>query len=369
MSARLVSTAALVLAATVTAAPPEVVVSPAGEPAGSPSAMTALTQPLMVAGDATAGWPKFGGGASILFMRPRFESNPAYTVTSITSQGPGNPTRTSRQVTEFDYDFGTAFRTWVGFQGPGGFGLRARWFLLDQAAPALEVANNPLQPGGPVLARTVASTSPLLAIGPQTALPAVFAVQSQAAAAPPSRTTVTSNLRMSVWDVEGTLGGLTLGRADLVFAGGVRFADIRQQYAATLAGFPAQYLVSEQAYTGAGPTIAAEGRAPVGLLGVTAYGSGRVSLTYGEDRHHVYGTNLGLTPPFDLASHDDTSFHKRFLPAFDFEMGVEKAVPLGRFLAVVNAGVVGALWPVGGGAQPNGNMGLFGFVVGGELRY
>lgn len=365
----------LLMAAAATA--PQAIAQPNRvDPMAAPSPLDLLAPPPAAAFTSNAlsepvltNSPRFDGGASLLFIRPRFESNPAYTVSTVLSQGPGNPTRNSRQVSEFDYDFGTAFRTWLSYETAGGYGVRARWFRLDQAAKTMTVSNDPLPLGGPVLARTVAGTSPLLAIGPQTSLPAVFSLQVQGQPGAPAQLTFDSSLRMNAWDVEGTLGGLTLGRASLLFAGGVRFADIVQRYTATLTGLPGQYLVSEQSYYGVGPTLAAEGRTPFERLGISAYGSGRVSLTYGDHRQHTYGTNLGLTPPFDLASHDDTSFRRRFLPTFDFELGVEKRVPLGRASLLVQAGVVGSLWPAGGGAQPNGNMGLFGFVVGSSLQF
>lgn len=316
------------------------------------------------------GW-KVNAGASLLILVPRFESDPAYAVNTIRTQGVANPTLTDRQVSEFNYDYSLSPRIWLSAEIEGSLGARVRWWYFNQSAPSLTVTNPPIPAGSPVLAQTVAGVSPLLAIGPQTGLPAVLSFQQQGIPSNTDTLIFTSDLIMDVWDFEATLGAFSAGQWLFLPAGGMRYAHINQHYNSFLAGNTLQYLLSGQSFNGFGPSFAIDVRRPFGNSGLSFIGNARGALLFGKEVHTSLGRNLGLIipAPLGIGDHEDRSERNRILPAVEMEMGAEYTKALGIAELVFQGGVLSQLWPAGSGAHTNGNMGLVGFFVSSEVRF
>jgi hypothetical protein len=308
--------------------------------------------------------PTFSAGVDLLFMVPRFESNPAFSVTSSSIVGPQSPVLTVQRFHEFEYDYSVTPRLWLGAQLAGGLGARIRWMHFDQSAPVRSYINEPLQLFGAGVYRSVSSTSPLLSIGPQTTLPAVNSIQTQNPLAVVDRIDVHSDLVYDLWDFEATFSDLRSGAWSVELFGGMRYAHLNQHYNAF--GGPAirQELLSAQSFNGAGPTFGLEGRRELGVPGLTFRGNGRVSMLFGEDEHRLRGASVGLTPPFAVTDYDAAAERTRILPIIDMELGLRYVRPLGRFLWRIDGGVISQLVPAGSGANGNGNMGFIGFNLG-----
>lgn len=337
--------------------------------AQEPSAATAIHD-LDAAGTCTT--PRRGGlnaGAELLFLAPRFESNPAYFLTTTSVSGGGLPPTTTQRVQEFSYDLQPASRLWLGYALDGGFGARVRWFRFDHSAESLNASNPAIPLGSPVVFRSLASTSPLMAITQQIQLPAVNAIQTPAPMGVDQQLRFTSDLLLDVWDFEAVYSDIQTGLWNFELFGGLRYARIEQNYGAVAAGFVPQFLISEQTFNGAGPTFGLEGRRRLGDTNFGFYGLGRLSLLFGEDTHNSRGLNIGLVPPFTYAFHDNSSSRDRILPMIELEMGVEGTRTIGPVDWLLRTGIVSQLLPIGSGANGNGNAGLIGLSVATGFRY
>lgn len=308
---------------------------------------------------------RFSAGAAVVWAAPYFESNPAYARSRTSFAGPGLPLSQTRRVEEFGYDFQASPRVWLAASLDDGLGARVRWWRYDQAAGGLSAGNDPIPPGSPVLANVLTGVSPLIAIGPSTSLPGVFSLQMAGAPGAGQRFGFESGLMMDVWDFEGTISDLKLGAWSFLVSGGARYAFLEQTYGSFGGG---QFLRSRQTFRGAGPTLAVEGRRAV-LDGLGIYGAGRFAMLFGSDRHDLEGVNPGLTPPFEVAAHRDSSSRQRIMPVAELELGLEYVHRIGDADFVLNGGVQSQLWPAGSGAHGYGNMGLLGFVLETGFRF
>lgn len=322
-----------------------------------------------------AGW-RLSAGADLIVIAPRFESNPAYTSTTAQA-GPGGFPLTTQRYSEFHYDYALSPRVWLGAENQDGLGARVRWWRYNHAAPTLQVDNSPIPPGSSILSQTVISQSPLMAIGPQTSLPTILS-QKDLGPNPLNATTdelsFANSLTMNVWDFEGTLSDLAIGRWSFLLSGGLRYAQLNQTYNAVLqfepgAALPPLFLNSAQTFNGLGPTLALEARRGWERLGLTLTGGARAALLFGSDRHSVAGFNYELLPTPTLGFHSSASARTRSVPVFEMEFGAERVVPLGNFDWILRGGVLSQLWPVGSGAHANGNMALIGFTAGTGIRF
>src|SRR5262249_44211770 len=166
------------------------------------------------------------GGAGIMFLQPRFSSNPAL-LTVKTVQGAGGTSSATVAVsTDFHWDQESAARFWLGITLGDNWMVRANYwnFRHSPADVAVVHAADPLN-----TTTTVATVGswPFVA----TALPG---------ASPPDLIHVSSDLRLDVLDLEGVYT-TTVGRWVLQGALGLRHADLEQNYRAGLsnAGNPA----------------------------------------------------------------------------------------------------------------------------------
>lgn len=323
--------------------------------------------PCPVPEQPVAGASGWKAGADALLLAPRFESNPAFFVTRRATRGGLLPLN-SQSVEEFSYDLSWSPRVWLSYTTESGIGGRLRWFHFDQDANPREAVNPPIPPGSPLAFQSISSTSPLMAIAPQIALPAVNSIQPGPFGIP-DRLRFASSLYIDMWDAEAVYSDLRTGNWLFELFGGLRYARIEQHYDAGLQGFPPQFLNSRQTFDGLGPTFGLGGQRGLGDSGFSFYGSGRVSFLFGEDEHVSSGLNIGLIPDFTYAFHDNRSQRQRILPVIDLEMGVEGAYPLGNAELLLRSGVFSQLLPLGSGANGNGNAGLIGLSLGAGIRF
>ncbi|MCE9531851.1 MAG: hypothetical protein K8T89_12110 [Planctomycetes bacterium] len=310
---------------------------------------------------------QISAGADAIFLVPRFESNPAFTASTI-RVGPGGFQTTTRRIEEFSYDAAFTPRLWAGVEY-GGMGVRLSWLGYDQSAQPKNVVNASPTLGSPVAASLVTGSSPLLAIATQTGLPGVNSIRPQGSPLPPDRLSFTSSLELSIWDLDATFSDLQLGLWSFTAYGGLRYVYVQQTYNAFSAGLPPQQLLSSQTFNGYGPSLGVSARRPFSGTGLSAYGSLRFAFLFGSDEHVSQGQTLGLVPPFNLSSNDDSSSRIRYAPWVDVEMGLEWAKQIGSTIISTHAGVFSSMFPLGSGSNGNGNIGLLGLSLGGGIRY
>ena len=145
----------------------------------------------------------FVAGAGVYIIRPYFQNNPAYFTETFASAGVSVFTFETAQH-DFSWGLNAAPVVWLGYVSECGLGVRARWWLFDQrsATSAMSDPNTIVfsaAPGG-------------LSIETPTGLPF-------SAVEPGSRMFVSSNLKLNVWDFEGTWE-TAAGRWGLLFSGG-----------------------------------------------------------------------------------------------------------------------------------------------------
>lgn len=319
-------------------------------------------------GSGAGGGLRFGAAADLIAVVPRYESNPAYNLLNA-GAGVGGIQTIDRKVEEFDFAPSLTPRITLSMTGPAGNEIRARWWHYDDHARPVNFANTPLPAGSPVLARSVSSMSPLLAISALNTFPAVTSIQSQAMPTPPDFLRFAYGLEFDIYDVEFGLGRLEYADWSFQFVGALRYAHIGQSYDVFSLGNVPQYLIARQRFDGFGPVIGVEARRPLAFLGLALQGGSRLSYLYGEHDFSMNGLTLGLIPPFAPSFNTDAAERRRFLPIFEFEGGVEGRYALGRAELSLKAGVLVQGWPIGSGNSGNGNVGLFGFILGMGLHF
>lgn len=315
----------------------------------------------------------FVGGLGVIAVKPYFESNRAFSRTTVPAVGP--PTSNS---TDFSYSPSVSPRVWLGYVSKSGWGIRANAWYFDQSnstsgslGQADFVAGGSLTSSAPASVSIFTPTLPLLfGIGTGTDI-----------------LTATTRLRMSVADIEATKS-FDVGRGTILLSGGARLARIEQFYNATIfntANDPAVIsqtfnLTSVQRFTGAGPTIAFQGEFPLGSSHFGVYSTIRGALLAGWHESSADSSmtttiaGFGATVP--LAS--NTLSRESVVPMGSIELGVEwkrcwgRSQPLIRFGAfaesygsVLSNNNPGLPNPI----SPSGNLTFFGFTAAVGLRY
>lgn len=317
---------------------------------------------------ATGGGLRFDAAADLIAVVPRYESNPAYNLLNV-GAGVGGIQAIDRKVEEFDFALAWTPRVTLGLSGAAGNQVRARWWHFDAPARPVNFVNSPLPAGGPALARSVSSMSPLLSISALNSFPAVTSVQAQGVPAGTDLLRFAYGLEFEIFDAEIALTPLEYANWTFQFTGALRYAHIGQSYDAFAVGNVPQFLIARQRYDGVGPVIGVEARRPLGFLGLTMQGVSRLGYLYGEHDFSMNGLTLGLIPPFAPTLNTDAAERRRFLPTFEFEGGVEGRYPLGRAELSFRAGLLVMGLPIGSGNSGNGNVGMVGFILGTGLHF
>jgi len=261
------------------------------------------------------------GGIDVALLKPHFTHNPAYTVVETV----GGVDRTDQH--DFRWNHELAFSAWFGYVGPYGFGGRIHWRLFDDDADRRSVT---VQPG-----QTIFGANSYLNGGLGSDIPGETMI-------------LNSSLYVAAWDFEMTQN-LHFGCTSVVLAGGVRYAKVRQQFS-TLLVDDADIVVGLQEgrhrFKGAGPTVAVEAYRSLGCSSLTLYGTGRVSLLYGDVDYQNFFE--GRTDPSILEA--DVS-SKTLLSVLEAEVGLEWSKQMGGSRMFGQLGLRGEAWLGGGNAS------------------
>ena len=266
-------------------------------------------------------------------LRPYWRSNPAFAV------GGGGPF--VGRVTDFDYSAQAVPQFTLGVVGHDNFGFRFGWWGF--------AAQNSAFTGVPALGTSAAP------LGVQ--LPAL-AGQGIAAA---------SKLRFDVWDFEA-FELFQPCRWSLLLSGGIRYAHLSQDYAATVvsgAGSTLSALLAGNNFNGAGPTLALCGKRPLGDSNLYVYGTLRGSILFGDGKQTV--AESGIADGIQ-STNDDV------LPEAELELGLGWYQALGQARLFAEIGLIGQAWLEAGnssrseigfgvGNQTDTTLGLFGLSM------
>lgn len=322
------------------------------------------------------------GGASLYFLKPYSQNNTAFVTTIIPT-----PTlfQSSSEVnfTSFHWDYNPTPAFWLGWSAPGGLGVRARYFLFDQAADTASATNPPTTP--PQAAISV--NPPLASFLPGSTMGTAFGSPStliNGGIQSPDQMAFGSDLRIDAVDVEATYGWQAAAWS-LLASGGGRYLSLEQGYTFALSnsggGLPIselQQLTATRKFRGGGPTVGLQANVQIGGSGVSLFGAGRGSLLVGTTHETVNGSDniidpTGLVLPVGgtlttLSHGTRTSDH--VLSVAELELGLEYGLALGNSTLFARAaGVNQTYFDAGNSIQSTGNLSLFGCQVSLGLNY
>jgi hypothetical protein len=290
---------------------------------------------------ATSSWQ---AGFDMVFARPHFENNVAYTV--MQSDGVSFE---SISETEFDYDHVLTPRIWLGYQTPEGVGLRASYWEFDQGAVAPTV-NPPANGFGDV-------THP------------AFGGVDISSNVPTDTFSARSGLDAYTLDLEMLLCG-ELCNWQLLTSAGVRYASISQDYLAQLrngAGTLVGEIDYQHATDGFGPTMAVQAKRPL-FGGLSFVGLARGSLLFDDSRSQLRaGEDLDLVTPFITTR---STVRNDLLPIGELQVGSEwSSGQLSYGEVIVRSTLEGQLWSgVGNATSESGDLGFIGYSIGVGLK-
>ncbi|HMC67346.1 MAG TPA: Lpg1974 family pore-forming outer membrane protein [Gemmataceae bacterium] len=314
------------------------------------------------------------GGAGLYIMQPHFESNPAFF--SIQTTSTAVPTRVVNAAVQQDFstEMAVAPQVWFGLVSDSGLGLRTRWWHFDQSYR--QTTTNPAQP------------DPTITMGIDSAAPLGLRVTSSSNIGLADPLSFSSNLKITVWDLEATQD-LHLGKCALLLSGGIRYAHLSQDYNAARARsglapdgiggsidftVDADTLRSGHNFNGAGPVFGLEVHRPIGGTGLALYGSSRGSLLFGDGKQRAFQltvqqgtTEFGL--PVDLIAFNSASSTRHdLLPIAELEVGLEFARDLGRGRLFAQTALVGQVWFGADNAARSTTADTLGVLRGGTIE-
>ncbi len=267
-------------------------------------------------------------GVGLYAMEAHFDSNMAYGIqgTANRSTGPIPPGSAGTRVAErIDIDQHTvvAPQVWLGFLSDDGLGVRVRyWYFREGTNQAFNGGNGG---SGGVNSTLLFSAAPL-------GLSLINGTSTMVA---------TSKLQLQVVDAEGLLN-LNAAKWDILFSGGVRFAQIDQAYNAFVPQSGDNTLLSSNTFSGAGPTLALELHRPICGSCLSLYGNVRYSLVFGS------GQQQASVPDQNADAQD----HRHVgIGIAEMELGLEFKRMVGRYQLFGQLAVVGQNWSGAGSAS------------------
>jgi hypothetical protein len=287
------------------------------------------------------------GGVGFYYIKPTWETNPAF----LTSTALGGGAFALNQQ-DFDYDHEFAPRVWLGYVGGSGLGVRGNWWGLDSDAGATATAT----------ATTALFSATPLGLGFFTTVAG-------------DTMNIQSDLDLDVIDLEAVQTFGRNGWSGLV-SGGVRWAQIRQQY--RLTAVPTVGLTdalgSTHSFDGIGPTASLELRQRLWDTGFSLFGSGRAAILFGNSDQHVVQVLDGALVA------DATTGQFDVIPVGELEIGTMYDWDTGFGNAFVSASLVGMTFfgagnsanvesAFTGGADNTSNLGFFGLSAAAGIRY
>lgn len=291
--------------------------------------------PLHECADASLSDWQLSAGYEMVFAKPHikesFQSSTLDVVTGTQSLHP------------YEFQFDPSSRVWIGAQSEAGLGLRARYWDFNSSADTVRLTATPtLLPGAS--AATVIYPANILAVIPGDTLIA------------------SDRLAMQTFDLEGTRS-MTLLNTKLTGAAGLRYAQIDQENSAQVVSALAPGSLNwSRRFHGLGPSLAAEGRHPIGTFGLSLIGTARGALLFGQKtlQRSVTGDvtpNPGA-PNVELRGADEVS------GVFEASFGAEYQLYDGPVGAITVRGMYeGQLW-TDAGAPTLTFLGFEGLVAG-----
>lgn len=303
-------------------------------------------------------------GIGFYYIKPVWDSNPALnTLNTGASFGGFDRGR----IDHFSYDFDFAPLIWIGVSD-GNVGARVRFWTFDESASLSRIDDS--------LDLIISSAAPL-----------GINITSRGLLGGTETITAVGDLQLEVWDLEGTYTHQLCG-FDITYFGGLRYVHLSQSYNAAVVGnntgILLQALSSGHNLNVAGLTGGVETRRAIGCTGLAVYGSSRASLLYGHSRQTAVALDLTQEVEQGIGEGADTS-REDLLPILEAELGVEYSANMGSSTLFIQAGLVGQVWfgagnnsrssspdvlgPAAGGTISDDNLGFFGFVIAGGIRY
>ncbi len=231
----------------------------------------------------------------------------------------------------FDYDYELTPRMWLGYVGPDGRGVRARFWHFEHS-------------GRP---RTLTQTDPNIFYGADWIHP--WGMITAMTTGVGDTMSITNSIKAQTFDLEVTQT-LNFGWTEIMFGGGLRYAYLEKKFDAVIPGV--DFLIAHHDFEGVGPTISLDVRLPIDYCGCWAlYGGCRYSIMFGSS--WAYGENG--TDPFDYTLDEVLSIG-------EIEIGVEwKRTMSFLGLFVFRAGYEGQVWyEAGSPSNVGGDLGFEG---------
>jgi hypothetical protein len=309
------------------------------------------------AGDGSSGG--IMGGVALYFLRPSISNNTAF----ITTGGIGSP-RPIVASQDFDWDYHIAPAAWLGWSGPAGVGVRARYFHFDHDSEATRAA---LTAGGAVSGTITAPAglSPLLGVPPRGfQAPGILLQDAQGL----DLLSFHSDLHIQNLDGEATYS-LTRGNLSMLVAAGGRYTQMHQNYRGLLVNTVSDTtgevsnLHAGHNFYGAGPTVAWQGTWRIGGTSLGIFGSARGALLVGTTRQTA-AFSENITDPVNGNQSNlalNLARDQATLPIVELEGGLEWGRSLGRtYVFVRGAAVNHTYFDAGSASTTDGNLSLFG---------
>lgn len=284
---------------------------------------------------------RFFTGVELTFVKPRYESNVAFTTTETNASGDD-----VISDTEFDYDLEVTPRVFVGWRRPQGVGFRATWWQFDNGAS--EAQTNPPANGLGLISHPAFGTVDL------------------SSSVPTDVFNATSGLNAYAIDLE-FLHEANHGCWEVGVGGGVRYAAAEQSYSAALRNSTnvlRGQIDYDQSIEGFGPTISLSAMRPVNRR-ASLFAKARGSVLFGDgDSRLSAGEDLDLTSAFTTVR---TTSRDDVLSIGEIQFGARwQGVRLGRggWRPYLTAALEGQVWNGAGTAtSEDGTLGFFGFAT------
>lgn len=301
--------------------------------AGEPCATCVSDQPA-----AKGGWY---ASAGVLYLKQTGSRDLAFATNNYSDIDPnGQTTLLSSGITEFEHQYRWSGRVEVGVKDCSGFGLRARFFWINDSSSLGLIDNSGTQsdPNFPGVAFNEITGTKFL-----TANPLGIGFGTVGTATSPSLFEAERKLNLRAIDFDVT-SDCHRGCLELTWSAGIRWMTIEQEYNAretildtTTFEFPAvlpisQTLTSNHSLNAWGPTVGVEGRYPI-LCNLKAFGSGRFGILFAEGQQRVDVVKTGLDPNNfqpPIAPISGAESHRCLgLPFGELELGGEYSKTLG----------------------------------------
>lgn len=312
------------------------------------------------------------GEVGFLLLKPRWDNNAAFVTRTFDAVNQGiNGTISSSTVTTFEPEADWLPRVVLGFGSRDGIGFRTRWVQgsWDDTQTAIDTIGSGI------------FVNPSQQIS--TASPLINPISTFGAPNAPASLLAQSDLSLLTWDFESTKEA-RVASLDLLMAGGVRYLHMAQNYNVfinTPGGgvFTNQLLVSGHNLNAVGPTVALDGRLPIGG-GLAIYSSGRVSVLFGKGKQTSFSAQAQpalVTGEIPLIIEGAYQERNAILTMTEIEVGGEWRSNMGRSELYVQGGFVGQMLYGAGNSsrsgnfanESNSNLGLFGFAVSAGVRF